>query len=149
MQQPVSCTAQAPAGPLELHIYPGKTGASFLYYEDDGTTLNYTRGQYFQQEMVLDGRQLILRAAEGDFASRFAHIKICLHGLAESPLPPVVRVNETSVETVPEEQRFCRPLAFLSPDETVQDPYGSLEMETVTLPHERKEVTITWAEDSS
>jgi alpha-glucosidase len=34
--------------PLEIHLYPSENGHSFVLYEDDGETFNYTKKETFE-----------------------------------------------------------------------------------------------------
>jgi alpha-glucosidase (family GH31 glycosyl hydrolase) len=59
-------TAEKVDGPLSVSIYPGGD-ASFLLYEDDGTSFNYRNGEWMGIQMAWDDarRRLSLRLASG------------------------------------------------------------------------------------
>ena len=55
-EQPVvQNTAEVPQGPLRLLVYPGP-GCQGSLYQDDGNTLNYTRGQFLRMQFHCDVR---------------------------------------------------------------------------------------------
>jgi alpha-glucosidase len=84
-QSLVQYTSAQPSDTLELHIYFGKGSTSFVYYEDDGGTFEYEKGKYFRRTMAFDGagKEIVLAAAEGTFASRFNYMRLRLHGFPE------------------------------------------------------------------
>jgi alpha-glucosidase len=55
-EQPlIQNTAEVPQGPLRLVVYPGPACEGSLY-QDDGNTLNYTRGQFLRMQFHCDVR---------------------------------------------------------------------------------------------
>ncbi len=71
--------------PLSVTVYPG-TDASFLLYEDDGTSFSYRKGEWMgvQMDWSESGRTLTLRLAEGSRmlppASREIEVKVVTSG---------------------------------------------------------------------
>jgi alpha-glucosidase/alpha-D-xyloside xylohydrolase len=59
-------TSQKVDGPLSVSIYPG-ANASFLLYEDDGTSFNYRKGEWMGIQMTWNeaARKLTLQLAPG------------------------------------------------------------------------------------
>jgi alpha-glucosidase/alpha-D-xyloside xylohydrolase len=59
-------TSQKVDGPLSVSIYPG-ANASFLLYEDDGTSFNYRQGEWMGIQMTWNeaARKLTLQLAPG------------------------------------------------------------------------------------
>jgi alpha-glucosidase len=87
-QSVVQSTSEAPSDTLDLHIYQGKEANSFVYYEDDGATYAYEKGGFYQRTIHLDpaSRTLTLDKPEGQFATRFGHIRLLLHGFEGAKL---------------------------------------------------------------
>jgi alpha-glucosidase len=81
-QSLVQYTAQAPSDTLSLHIYQGKNPGAFVYYEDDGETYDYEKGDYYQRSIHVDPsrRSIILDKPEGRIATKFRYIRLVLHG---------------------------------------------------------------------
>jgi alpha-glucosidase len=82
MQSLVQTTAELPTDTLSLHIYYGNTANSFVYYEDDGKSFDYQKGDYYKRAITFDpAKQTIaLNAAEGKYESHFKYIRLILHG---------------------------------------------------------------------
>ena len=85
MQQVVQSTIEKGDGILEINIWYGKEPNSFIYYEDDGSTYDYQKGNYYKREISFDpqNRKIILSAVEGSFTSRFDKIKIAPRGFGK------------------------------------------------------------------
>lgn len=70
------------ADTMYLHIFFGDRSSIYHYYEDDGLTYNYDRGDFCARQMVYDpaGRQFTLTKAEGSRPSKFKWIALVIHG---------------------------------------------------------------------
>ncbi|SHK70131.1 glycoside hydrolase family 31 protein [Epilithonimonas mollis] len=82
LQNVIQSTKEKPNDTLLLHIYNGDKLNSFSYYEDDGETLDYEKGDFYKRSIEFDPQKKIIRfsKAEGKFSSNFKKIKIILHG---------------------------------------------------------------------
>ncbi|WP_312900037.1 glycoside hydrolase family 31 protein [Chryseobacterium taichungense] len=82
LQTVTQSTKEKPDDTLLLHIYNGDKPNTFSYYEDDGETLNYEKGDFYKRSIEFDPQKEIIRfsKAEGKFSSNFKKIKIILHG---------------------------------------------------------------------
>lgn len=82
LQNVTQSTKEKPDDTLQLHIYNGDKVNSFSYYEDDGETLDYEKGDFYQRIIEFDPQKKIIRFSktEGKFNSNFKKIKIILHG---------------------------------------------------------------------
>ena len=84
-QAVVRNAAQAPVGPLELHVYPGPD-CSGTVYADDGTSLAYTRGVFLRQQVrcaaTAGGVAVTLDPAEGRYRPWWRTVKLVVHGWA-------------------------------------------------------------------
>jgi alpha-glucosidase len=85
MQSLVQTTKQKPSDTLFIHIYYGNKSNTFVYYEDDGSTLDYKEGKYFKRsiEFSPDDRQLLFSKSQGTYISTFKNIQCILHGFPE------------------------------------------------------------------
>ncbi|MDB5135392.1 MAG: yicI 1 [Mucilaginibacter sp.] len=86
MQSLIQSTAEQPTDTLLLHVYNGNTGNHFVYYEDDGKTFDYQKGEFYKRAITFDPvkRVITLDAAEGKYTSHFKYIRLILHGFAPS-----------------------------------------------------------------
>ncbi len=82
MQSLIQSTAEQPTDTLTVHIYNGDTANSFVYYEDDGKSFDYKKGDFYKRTISLDpqNNSIIFNAAEGSYKSHFKYIKVMLHG---------------------------------------------------------------------
>ncbi|MCL1633037.1 DUF5110 domain-containing protein [Luteimonas sp. SX5] len=83
LQPLVQSTAQAPRGPLSLHVYPGED-CNGLLYADDGTSLDHGRGRYLRQTLrcnvATDGLTLSFEQRAGDYVPWWRRIEVIVHG---------------------------------------------------------------------
>ena len=82
MQGKVQSTRDDPGPVLAVHVFNGTERSEFVYYDDDGETLNYRKGQFRKRVIAFDPatRQLSFSRPEGSFAVRFRRIRVILHG---------------------------------------------------------------------
>ena len=84
---------EKPLTALELHVYPGEGGRSFLY-EDDGSSMAYTRGEWritrFAVEHTEEAIRLNLGDPEGAYQPHRRDWVIILHGQKQEPLQVLV-----------------------------------------------------------
>lgn len=82
LQNVTQSTKEKPNDTLQLHIYNGGKINTFSYYEDDGETLNYEKGDFYKRNIEFDPQKRSIRffKAESKFSSNFKKIKIILHG---------------------------------------------------------------------
>lgn len=126
MQSLVQSTAEQPSDTLWIHLYKG-AASDFTYYEDDGSTFDYQKGQFYKRVLRYDpvARTFTFDTAEGALASKFHNIRLVLHGFGETDhvsvngvaralrdtvyafLPPTARVN-AQADDAPPAPEFCR-----------------------------------------
>jgi len=89
-QSQIQHTGQQHDGILSLHLYKGKTGSTYVHYEDAGEGLNYLEGEYFSREIQYqpEGSALKIKQSEGMLSSQYHSIRLYLHGF--EALSPVV-----------------------------------------------------------
>jgi len=86
MQSLVQTTAEQPSDTLFVHVYNGDRANSFVYYEDDGKSFNYQKGDFYKRTIVFDPAKhtITFDAAGGNYKSHFKYIKLILHGFDQS-----------------------------------------------------------------
>jgi len=86
MQSLVQTTQEKPTDTLVVHVYKGSIKNSFVYYEDDGQSYNYEKGDFYKRTINYDPaqRNLSFEKAEGTFSSKFKKIKLVFHGLEKT-----------------------------------------------------------------
>lgn len=82
LQSVTQNTSENPEETIEVHVYYGPKNEAMLWYEDDGSTYEFEKGNYFQRNITLDseGKVLIFSKAEGNFISKFSKIRLVMHG---------------------------------------------------------------------
>jgi alpha-glucosidase len=82
MQHVVQNTAEKGDGILRLNVWNGGHGSSFVYYEDDGTTYQFTQGKYYTRKIVFDPAQgkVVLERPQGTYPTKYVTIELVLHG---------------------------------------------------------------------
>lgn len=82
MQSLIQTTAEQPTDTLAIHIYKGKINNTFAYYEDDGESYDYEKGDFYKRNISYNSsnRSIIFDKVEGNFKSKFKHLKLVFHG---------------------------------------------------------------------
>jgi alpha-glucosidase len=113
-QSLVQTTAQMPADTLWLHVYKGSQDGDFSYYEDDGNTFAYVKGDFYLRKMHYDAvaGTLQLEAPQGSRGSRFHHLQLVLHGFDGLSQ---VNVNGASIQVKTSTWDFLLPPTFQDP----------------------------------
>ncbi|MES2454693.1 MAG: glycoside hydrolase family 31 protein [Bacteroidota bacterium] len=86
MQSLVQSTSEKPTDTLSIHVYNGAQSNEFQYYEDDGKTFNYEKGEYYKRLISFDPktRKIVFHKVEGSYQTNFDQIKLVLHGFADA-----------------------------------------------------------------
>jgi alpha-glucosidase len=86
MQSLIQTTAEKPTDTLTVHIYNGETANKFTYYEDDGKSFSYQKGDFYKRIISFDPKKssLTFSPAEGTYKSNFKYIKLVLHGFDQA-----------------------------------------------------------------
>jgi alpha-glucosidase len=111
----VQHTKEKGNGILELHVYKGDAGHTFVYYEDDGSTYAHLEGVYYKRVFALEvGETTHLRASqvEGTYVSRFETLKVYLHGFEGL---------HGDLRLAYEDYRLIEPISNFDPWEKAQD----------------------------
>ncbi|HEV8329896.1 MAG TPA: TIM-barrel domain-containing protein [Steroidobacteraceae bacterium] len=113
MQGKVQSTRDDPGPVLYVHVFNGSERNEFVYYDDDGATLDYRKGKFRRRVFTFDpaARQLSFSRPEGNYAARFRRIQVILHGF-ESVAGATVNGVATAVQ--PRIVRMLDPLEALS-----------------------------------
>ncbi len=116
MQGKVQSTRDDPGPVLTVHVFNGTEPSEFTYYDDDGETLNYRKGQFHKRVIAFDpaARQLSFSRPDGSFAVRFRRIKVILHGFG-----PVRGATVNGAEATVQSQV----VRMLDPLEALRDVY--------------------------
>lgn len=139
MQSLVQTSMEKPTDTLVLHIYKGSVSNSFVYYEDDGQTYDYEKGDFYKRTITYDPakRSIIFDKAEGTFTSKFNNLKLIFHGFAVADkLNNGKQVNE-------EFYSFLTPISKFDPQGTA-NPVEGTKVKTLTLNNGSGKFTVTY-----
>ena len=116
MQGKVQSTRDDPGPVLYVHVFNGTERNEFVYYDDDGETLNHRKGQFRKRVITFDPatKQLSFSRPEGSYAARFRRIQVILHGF-EAVAGVTVNGSATAVQS--------RVVRMLDPLEALSDVY--------------------------
>ncbi len=86
MQSIIQNTKEKGDGVMYLHIWKGNAATTFTYYEDDGNTYNYEKGEYYKRDIMYDAatNSITLTKKEGSYTSKYGKLKIILHGFGKT-----------------------------------------------------------------
>jgi alpha-glucosidase len=116
MQRKVQSTRDDPGPVLYVHVFNGTERSEFVYYDDDGETLNYRKGQFRKRTITFDPatRELAFSRPDGSYPSPFRRIQVVLHGF-ESVAGATVNGVATAVQ--------LHVVRMLDPLEALRDVY--------------------------
>jgi alpha-glucosidase len=83
--QPIKSHTGEVTRTMILHIYTGSS-SSFNFYEDDGVSYDYQKGNYALRKLSQDhhARRIVISAVDGKFTSHAKRFKLIFHGLQGS-----------------------------------------------------------------
>lgn len=89
-QDPQQYVGEHPVQEVTLDIFPAQRATNFIFYDDDGLSYRYEKGQYFEQmisaEQASRQTEVNLSSAKGDFQSPVRHFIIKVHAHAQEVL---------------------------------------------------------------
>ena len=103
-QQTVQYTSQAPISPLTLYAFPPAGGTESLspYYEDDGSSFDFAKGEYyrrvFRQSQTGRNRTVTIDAVEGSYVPPPRPVLLRFMGCQTSPA--AVRIDSKKLHRV-------------------------------------------------
>jgi alpha-glucosidase len=100
MQAVVQNTSEKGDGILSLHIWNGKKGSSYVYYEDDGSSFDNEKGNYYKRNISFlpAKKQVVIDKVAGSFSSRFTQLNIVLHGFDAKVKSVVVNGKRVAIK---------------------------------------------------
>jgi alpha-glucosidase len=89
--------------PVSIHVYGGANGA-FEYFDDDGVTYNYEKGQYrsvvFTHTSSATDEQIAVGAKQGSYAPADSNGVFAFHGISWTPVYVSVQSGDISANKV-------------------------------------------------
>jgi alpha-glucosidase len=140
-QSPTQHTGMAPDSTLNLHLYRGSTGSTYIHYEDAGEGLDYLKGEFFSREIQYqtENGSLKIEQAKGQQSSQYAKIRLFFHGF-ESPNP---QVNGTKQDLKSTDFAFLDKLTEFDPLPDKVHPYFQIkQLSYIEFTHTAAELVI-------
>lgn len=140
MQQAKSNT-QEKTREISLHVYHGVDDTSFNYFEDDGNSFEYQKGNYNSREIkyLPQERKLIIAKAEGTYSSPLTSLKVIFHHHVNDTL----FINGVEKKLVDKTHSFFSPLEKYDP---INDPesMGHENVKWTETNYTSERIEITW-----
>ncbi|MFA6087352.1 glycoside hydrolase family 31 protein [Mucilaginibacter sp.] len=113
MQTQIQNTTEKPSDTLYVHVYKGDVNNKFVYYEDDGESFDYEKGDYFKKAITYDAARKTITFAktEGSGKSKFSMIKLMLHGFNATSL----KLNGKQLQAKDDFQALMVPISRFDP----------------------------------
>jgi alpha-glucosidase len=143
MQLQVQHTGEDAGDTLFLHVYNGRQTTIFNYYEDDGNTYNYEKGQFYSREMIFDAetKTLTLKEVQGSYKSKFSNIVAVLHGFGGDL---EFSMNGSSIHTQDEDLNLLDALSSVDAAFTASHSESVKVKRTNALMIVNNEMVISW-----
>jgi alpha-glucosidase len=150
LQSLIQSLKEKPGDTLYVHIYSGEKFNSFTYYEDDGSTFNYSKGDYYKRDIAFTPgeRKIVFQKKEGKFVSEFKKMKIILHGFA--PWLQTVKINGREKTLLSEKNNIFNSLDNLE-DYYDKNYFQSLvnaqarsTVKSLVIDNEENQINIEW-----
>jgi len=140
MQKAVSSTSEK-TDELILHVYFGRQSSEFLFYQDDGETFQYQKGEYCKRKIEYYGNEnkLIVGKSEGSLKEHFAKLKIFFHSLPAD----VITINGEQKSLEQFHHSFFSPLEKYDP---INDPnsMGEEWVKAIQLNYTTDKIEVSW-----
>lgn len=141
MQSAIQSTREKPGDTLFLHLYKstGRNDVTWEYYEDDGITYAYEKGEYFLRRIIYKPsiNELELKKPEGSGKSHFKNLQIIFHGFDNDNL--FVKYNDKPQRVQTFVVNFKKSADKFNPD----DP-ETLTLPSVIVPHDNDRIIVSW-----
>ncbi|HEX5171521.1 MAG TPA: glycoside hydrolase family 31 protein [Cyclobacteriaceae bacterium] len=141
--QPVRSSITSKNEILFLHVYSGSEPSSFVYYEDDGDTYAYQKGDFHKRQIDFHPHQrtVIFASSVGRFESTIKKVKVIFHSFTS--IGDIVSVNGSQNNVLHEECRYFTPLEKFDPfyDPTPEPPEWVRVLE---FGYSKEKIALEW-----
>lgn len=134
-------TTQTETDELVLHFYNGSEATEFDFYEDDGVTFEYQKGNYLLRKIrfIAHERKITLEKASGNFTTVYKKLKMVFHYFDASTIKAGGKDWNLTTST----HSFFSPLEKYDP---INDPdsMGEEIVKFVSMEYSADFMEITW-----
>jgi alpha-glucosidase len=145
MQSVVQSTKEQPTDVLTVHLYAGKQGSEFVYYEDDGESYAHEKGDFYKRILSFDAASKTLRFTkpEGKRSSKFKQVRLVLHGFGG--LPQEITVAGKKIALINDAVPLLKPSAGYDPLGTAQTGgAGRSQAKALIFGLSAEELSVKW-----
>lgn len=139
VQSQVNSNQEKPKDQLEIHLYKGNEANSFVYYEDDGESYDFEKGQYYKRTLNYEPASSLLTfgSVQGKYKTNFNEVKLYFHGFESSEIK--------KLEISKEDYHFIHPLSNFDPLATsVHGDHKITDLPYTTFKLKNDQFSITW-----
>jgi alpha-glucosidase len=142
MQSLTQSTAELPTDTLAVHVYKGSKANHFVYYEDDGKSFSYQKGDFYKRTIRFDPdkKTITFDKAEGGFKTNFKYIRLVLHGFEQSTS---VKAGNSNLKLQDSSIAFLGAAANTDPQGSINRPDSS-PVKTVTISNAPNNIQINY-----
>ncbi len=142
MQSLTQSTAELPTDTLAVHVYKGSKANHFVYYEDDGKSFGYQKGDFYKRDISFDPakKTITFDKAEGSYKTNFKYIRLVLHGFEQSTF---VKAGNVNLKLQDSAVAFLGAAANTDPQGNVNAPESS-PVKTVTINNTSNNIQINY-----
>ena len=139
--QPALASTKEKNDSLIIHLYSGDADNDFLFYEDDGISFDYQRGESSKRLLhyKAQARQFVIHASEGSYNSPLKKVTVVFHAFSMN----TIRVNGEPMDIYPGINRFFAGLEKYDP---IKEPEPAPEetVMTIEMPYSPDEIMLAW-----
>ena len=140
-QSLVQSLQETPTDTLVVHLWPGSTGRSFVWYTDDGVSHDHEKGAYHIRTLTHDAakRLLTISKPEGSYKPHFKAVRVLLHRSDATS----ASINGTPVRIESQLHAFLGGIQKFDPLGGPSDNTG-IPVKSLTAPLGSDVITIAW-----
>ncbi|WP_347158828.1 glycoside hydrolase family 31 protein [Pontibacter chitinilyticus] len=141
MQSLIQNTTEHPTDTLTVNVYKGDAANSFVYYEDDGKSYDYEKGQYYKRTISYEPRRntITFGKVDGTYNSNFKNVKVLLHGFGNATK---VKVNGKSGNLHKDFASYLTPISRFDPQGDA-NPVEGYNVQSLVIKNEKDQFTIS------
>jgi alpha-glucosidase len=128
---------------LEIHLYKGDKGNSFLFYEDDGSSFENEAGVFSKRIMSYKPaeKRFSISKPEGSFVSSYKKMSLFLHGFTDVKS---ISVNGEQTPIQQKEYRFVQPITNFDPVSTMPEGPKISTLNFISTQYRPDQLEIQW-----
>jgi alpha-glucosidase len=141
MQTQIQNTTEKPSDTLYVHVYKGDVNNKFVYYEDDGESFDYEKGDFYKRTITYDAAKKAITFAkvEGSGKSKFSMIKLMLHGFNTTNL----KLNGKQLQAKDDFQALMVPISRFDPT-GLSNPVESEKIKSILVKSMNDQFNISY-----